>query len=112
MTVPRSRPDLSGIPHVIRIALLQHVGTIDLVLPPCLWSWSQDDFGRFAPMNAILAFDQGHAPLGPPGEPHPVGFALFQDGDIETRAVLATHDRTLLGFQPTCARLSDGGDRG
>ena len=61
--------------------------------------------------NAVLALDQRHALLGPPGEPHPVGVAFFQDRDVEAGAVLAAHDGLPSDFsQP--AEVSGGGEPG
>ena len=83
---------LAGIPKVVTILTLEHHRAVDVVLPAGFLSWAEDDFGRFAPMDAVFAFDECQALLGPPREPHPVCAALFQHRDVKAGAVLAAHD--------------------
>ena len=83
---------LAGVPEVVAILALQDDRAVDVVLPAGLLPRAEHDAGRLAPVEAVPAFDQRHALLGPPREPHPVAAAFPQDGDVKAGAVLAAHD--------------------
>src|SRR6516162_5545954 len=104
MADPRFSSCLPGVPHLITVAILDDDGSVQIVLPIGLFVRTEDD-NRLAPANAILALDQGNAFLGPPGEPHSVGIALFENGDVEAGSKIATEDWILRVFHPASGRL-------
>src|ERR1700722_483254 len=62
---PRLASCLPGIPHLIKVAVLDDDRTIEILLPIGLILGTKDDH-RFAPLDAILAFNQGNAFLWSP----------------------------------------------
>ncbi len=91
---------LAGVPHVIGIAFLQHTGPVDVVFPTRLLTWTEHNLRRLAPVDAILALDQRHSLLRPPGKPHAVGVVHSQHGNVKTGAVSSAHHRIPLKLFP------------
>lgn len=76
------------VPQVIKAAVLDDAGPVDVVFPAGRWMGAEDDL-RLAPADAVGAFDQRDAGLRTPGKPHAVQVALLQHGDVEAGAILA-----------------------
>ena len=64
-----------------------------------------EDDDRLGPLDAVLALDQGDALLRSPGEPHAVGVALLENGDVEAGAEVAAEHRVLGRLHPAGGRL-------
>src|SRR5262249_6008838 len=103
---PRPAPCLSGIPHVIAVAVLEDDRAVQVIFPIGLLVGTKDDH-RLAPLDAILAFDQGDAFLVSPGEPHAVDVALLQNRDVEAGSEVAAKNGVLLVFDPSGSRLGE-----
>src|SRR4051794_2972565 len=101
---PRLAPCLAGVPHAVEAAMFDDGRTVDVTLPVGLVVGSEDD-DRPGPGDAVRALHQGDALLRPPREPHAIGAALPEDGDVEAGPEVAAEHRALRGLRPPGGRL-------
>ena len=107
VTDPGMAFGLAGIPQVIAIVALDDCRTVEVLLPAGLGARSQHDH-RLAPVDAVGAFDQREAFLWPPREPHAVGVAFLQDGDVEAGAEVAAQHGIAGVFPPAGGSFKGG----